>query len=193
MLTKSQLRTHFRSVREQIPPKQKLDAATHAANLFNKQFLKNTSFKIACYLATPEEFETLFIIKKILLANHACYLPWVDTNSKEMKFILYDIGDVLQPNQYSILEPMNHSQTIAPKDLDIVLLPLVAYDLQGNRLGMGAGYYDKALAFLKESTQKSPLILGIGYEAQLAENIPADPWDVKLHGVLTEKEIKRFL
>ncbi|NND44678.1 MAG: 5-formyltetrahydrofolate cyclo-ligase [Xanthomonadales bacterium] len=73
---------------------------------------------------------------------------------------------------------------VAVQDLDIVLLPLVAWDRAGARLGMGAGYYDRYLAPV--AGHLSPLRIGIAYAAQEAKSLPADPWDVPLHGLVCE-------
>jgi 5-formyltetrahydrofolate cyclo-ligase len=71
--------------------------------------------------------------------------------------------------------------------LDVILMPLVAFDGQGNRLGMGAGYYDRTLAFLRHRRHwRKPRIIGLAYEFQRMPALPAEPWDVPLDGIITE-------
>lgn len=74
--------------------------------------------------------------------------------------------------------------------LNIVLLPLVAWDRYGNRLGMGAGYYDRFLSPVSKLDR--PLRAGVAYSVQRAEELPADPWDVPLHGLLCEEGWQGF-
>lgn len=89
----------------------------------------------------------------------------------------------MSPNRYGIPEPTG-TQEINLLDMDLVLLPLVGWDRSGSRLGMGAGFYDRALQpFAQES---SPLRVGIAYQLQKVPRLPAEPWDIRLHGVLSE-------
>jgi len=104
-----------------------------------------------------------------------------------MEFAMYHDGDPLSLNRYQILEP--HSQPFLIEKLDIVLLPLVAFDEMGNRLGRGGGYYDRTFF---AHAQGKPFLLGLGYEEQGTRQLPNDPWDVKLDGVLTEHRLILF-
>ncbi len=89
----------------------------------------------------------------------------------------------LDRNFFGIEEP-GAGEAVLPQNLDLVLLPLVAWDKCGRRLGMGAGYYDRALAAVADRSH--PLRVGIAYEVQKVPELPADPWDVHLHQVITE-------
>ena len=72
-------------------------------------------------------------------------------------------------------------------------MPLVGFDLNGYRLGMGGGFYDTSLAYLRRrSAWKKPFLMGIAYECQKVETLPRDPWDIPLDAVLTEKKLYRF-
>jgi 5-formyltetrahydrofolate cyclo-ligase len=89
----------------------------------------------------------------------------------------------LDRNFFGIEEP-GEGEVALPQDLDLVLLPLVAWDEYGRRLGMGAGYYDRALEPVADRSH--PLRVGIAYEVQKVLQLPADPWDVRLHQLITE-------
>ncbi len=115
-----------------------------------------------------------------------CYLPVLDAD-KQLAFFRYDKRDPLKENQYGIPEPVNRDAQIAAVDLDLVILPLLAFDEHGNRLGTGGGYYDRTFSVLHDKQQKKPFMLGVGYALQQADNLPADEWDIRLDGVLTEK------
>jgi len=118
-----------------------------------------------------------------------CYLPRVGQNKPGLlHFVEYLKDDKLQTGSFGILEPIFDPQKIIePDDLDLVLMPLVAFDHQGNRLGTGGGYYDRTFA------QASQLLLiGVAYACQEVPQIEASSHDVKLHGVVTEKEFRMF-
>jgi len=83
--------------------------------------------------------------------------------------------------------PAEHDST---RWLDLVLVPLVGFDADGNRLGMGAGFYDRHFAFLRHrSAWRRPLLIGLGFELQRVDRLPAGPHDVPLWGVVTERRI----
>jgi 5-formyltetrahydrofolate cyclo-ligase len=92
-------------------------------------------------------------------------------------------GHRLKPNRFGILEP-EASDRIRLSDIDLVLLPLVAWDELGGRLGMGASFYDRLLQPVSELPR--PLRVGVGYQVQRAERLPIDPWDVRLHMMISE-------
>jgi 5-formyltetrahydrofolate cyclo-ligase len=121
-------------------------------------------------------------------AGKVCYLP-VLADMKTLQFVQYEQDDELQPNQYSIYEPVNHAHAIQPERLDMVIVPLVAFDEQGNRIGTGGGYYDRTFAFMYMHPPRAPFLLGLGYDVQQSQDCQPDPWDIKLNGILTESKL----
>jgi len=110
---------------------------------------------------------------------------------KSLWFIRYVKNDALKQNQFAIFEPVDHSNKLSADELDMVLAPLVAFDSSGQRLGTGGGYYDRTFCNL-DVTNKKPLMIGLAYQAQEAESIPHEPWDIKLDGVITEQGFTGF-
>lgn len=108
------------------------------------------------------------------------YLPAVGHAGK-MHFAPWPRGARLRRNRYGIPEPVGGRRASAAL-LDLVLMPLVAFDRQGNRLGMGGGYYDRALA----ARRRRPMRIGVAFALQEAAAIPAQPWDVPVEAVITE-------
>lgn len=100
-----------------------------------------------------------------------------------ISFHMWTTGDALEPNRYGILEPVDAPE-IPLVRIDLMLIPLVGWDRAGNRLGMGASYYDRALQPLTGNHR--PIRTGVAYSAQETAQIPVDPWDVRLHVMLTE-------
>lgn len=144
---------------------------------------------IACYLSYQYEFLTSPIIEAIWHAKKQCYIPMLskDEKSKELTFVKYGYGDGLRFNRFNILEPAHPSDSIPCQALQLVIAPLLAFDSDGNRLGSGGGFYDTTFAFMKEVQAEQPTIIGLGYAAQQANELPADVWDIHLIGALTEK------
>lgn len=187
--TKTDIRKHFREISRSISSSFRTEAAHLAASrLVNLPSFKESK-RIACYLANAQEFDTSPIIEAIWQAKKQCYVPVLcEENEKTLFFELYQYGDALHLNRYSILEPVNLTRKIAPEHLDLVILPLIAFDQLGHRLGTGGGYYDRTFAFLHAHPYKKPIMMGLGYAAQQAESLPSDPWDILLECVLTECE-----
>lgn len=170
-----------------------------------------TSEAIAFYWPNDGEIDPMPLLEAAYLSGKQCFLP-VLQNEKNLAFIEYQPEDALIPNRFGIMEPnasneRNEShkrQTLPPHLLDLVMVPLVAFDRFGQRLGRGAGYYDKTFAFtrnvdnkenLKKVNNKSewnrPILLGLGYEFQQVEALPQESWDIVLYGVATDENFYR--
>ena len=135
------------------------------------------------------------LIQIIWRSRKNCCLPVLASDQENyLQFIAYQENDVLQTNRYHILEPeFDPARVIALMDINVVFVPLTAFDNQGYRLGSGGGYYDRTFAFLNSQQRPSvPFLIGVGFAEQQVENLPHDGWDVKLDGVLTEKEFLKF-
>jgi len=89
----------------------------------------------------------------------------------------------LVANRYGIAEPCG-TEDVRTGDIDLVLVPLVGWDRAGGRLGMGAGFYDRL--FRPYAKLEKPLRIGVAYDLQGLPGVPRDPWDIPLHGLLTE-------
>lgn len=95
-------------------------------------------------------------------------------------------------NRFGILEPAAIGAPMPAKQFDVVLVPLVAFDRAGNRLGMGAGFYDRAMAFrLNNPKTLRPLLVGLAHHFQEVNSLNAQAWDVPLDVILTDRELIR--
>src|SRR5690606_2494135 len=112
-------------------------------------------------------------------------------DDRTLRFGPWRAGDPLLQNRYGIPEPdLSPDACLAAADLDLVLLPLTAFDRRGNRLGSGAGYYDRSFAFLAGRPRPArPLLVGIGYAFQESAALDPAAWDVPLDYVATEREL----
>ena len=103
-------------------------------------------------------------------------------------------GDPLVPNRFAIPEPVPRRRPPHhARQLDLLLVPLVAFDARGNRLGMGGGYYDRTLAYLGHRTHwRRPRVVGLAHALQRVDALPKNAWDIPVDGVITEREMHRF-
>lgn len=145
------------------------------------------SVKVAGYLALGNEVKLDSVLHAARLQQCLTYVPIVQA---ENTMVFSPINDdiPLVKNQYGILEPkLTLSDCIPASELDVVLVPLVGFDEQCQRMGMGGGYYDRAFAHKRQDKAAKPLLIGVAYEVQSTRSVLADWWDVPLDMVVTEK------
>ncbi|MGN1280437.1 MAG: 5-formyltetrahydrofolate cyclo-ligase [Succinivibrio sp.] len=137
---------------------------------------------VGSYLSMGGELSTV-PVNEYVMQNHILGLPFMDVHVKgHMDFYLYRKGDPLIENRFHILEPENISDNLlSPDKFEALIVPLVAFDQKGNRLGMGGGYYDRML----KKVSARCLIIGVAYDFQELENVPVEKWDMPLHEIIT--------
>jgi len=183
------------SLRQQ---RQKLDSSTRklaAANAATR-LIQTTAFLnsqcIAYYVSDEGELDPTPIIKCAEQLGKKLFLPFMPSDrTKPLRFYPYSSKEPLQENKLGILEPILQDKTpVKLQKLDLVLVPIVGFDNKLNRMGRGAGYYDRTFAFIKERPHaKRPLLIGLAYEFQKVAHIDAKPWDVPVDFVVTEERV----
>ena len=156
----------------------------------NRIFL--SSRRIACYFPCNGEVDLLPLVEQAWAMGKTCYLPVLDRlRNDQLLFAPFRKGDALYKNHLGIPEPtISRRHLLTARQLDLILTPLVAFDTQGNRLGMGGGFYDRTLDFLRlRHHWMKPRVYGVAYEFQKVDHITPEPWDVPLHGVITESTV----
>ncbi|OGW74836.1 MAG: 5-formyltetrahydrofolate cyclo-ligase [Nitrospirae bacterium RIFOXYB2_FULL_43_5] len=141
---------------------------------------------ILFYASFRSEVDTIEMIKISLGQGKRAVLPKVDKKNKMLK--LYEIKDINEfaKGYIGILEPsVSEERLTGLDDIGLVIIPGTAFDISGNRLGYGAGFYDRLLAGIKN---KIPVIAP-AYEEQVVENIPSEPHDVKVTKIVTDKRV----
>lgn len=130
-------------------------------------------------------------IRPLFTALHGegmrCALPVVAGKAMPLLFRRWCPGDALASAAFGLAEPSSNAQAVDPR---VLLIPLLAVDVAGNRLGYGAGYYDRTLAELR--ARGSVTAVGIAFEAQRVAALPVDGYDQKLDWLVTEQSVTRF-
>jgi 5-formyltetrahydrofolate cyclo-ligase len=136
---------------------------------------------LALYWPADGEPDIRGLARHARLRGKRVYLPVVG-HAGVMRFAPWPDVSRLRRNRYGIPEPTGRRRVSAAR-LDLVVMPLVAFDSRGHRLGMGGGYYDRALA----QRRRRPFRVGAAFAFQQAPQIPAMPWDIPLDLVITER------
>ena len=139
--------------------------------------------KIAFYLAQDGEISLLPLIALCLRLGRECYLPVLrDTDDGQLGFARWIPGSAMSVNQFGIAEPYIPPQRLlSAEDLDLIFMPLVAFDASGHRLGMGGGYYDRSLAACyanKPGHRNRPYLVATAHDIQCVPDIPVEQWDI---------------
>ena len=151
--------------------------------------IENTIKEVGLYYPIFNEISPLVFIKYFKDNNITTALPVVDINSNSMVFKKWFKKEKLQKSHIGTYEPLLTNKTIFPQ---IIVVPMLMFDRKLNRLGYGAGYYDKLISTLKryfDKKQKNFITIGLAYSEQETKSIPYESHDQKLDFIVTEKEI----
>jgi len=188
------LRRQLRAARRALSPaEQRAHALVIAARIARDPRMRRAR-RIALYVAADGEVDPMPL--QALLPGHSrrWYLPVLRGHAAgRLWFVRWRKRDRLRDNRFGIPEPVRRRRHIQPAHaLDLVLAPLVGFDADGCRLGMGGGFYDRTLAFLRQRRHwRRPLLVGLAHECQRLEHIEPSDWDVPLDAVVTESRVYR--
>ena len=182
----------MRRRRKVLSPPERDALGARLARVAARESLVRTSQRIAAYLPVNGEMDPRPLMDHLWSLGKTLYLPVLASfPERSLWFASYRPGDPLVNNRFGIPEPTRiHPRRASAVFLDLVLLPLVAFDTTGNRLGMGGGYYDHCFAFIKRRRHwRKPRLMGMAYEFQRLPVIDSGPWDVPLDAVATEQRV----
>jgi len=189
MTTRDAIRRQMRQQRRALSAAESRRAAAALSQHLGNSALFRRSDHIAFYLANDGELDLRPLIERAWDMGKTCYLPVLSPAfHNRLWFARYEQDTPLVENCFHIPEPAARWREARPAwALDLVLTPLVAFDLAGNRLGMGGGFYDRTLAYLRRrKVWHQPHLMGIAHEFQRVASLPHAPWDVPLHGIATD-------
>ena len=174
---RNQLRQQIRKTRANLTALQQQQAEDSITQQALALIEERNAQHIALYISFDGEISTDKLIQILWAQGKQVYLPVLHPfNPNHLLFLRYLPDTPMLKNKFGIWEPKLNVQSVLPlEELDILFTPLVAFDKQGNRLGMGGGFYDRTL----QHWQKSPFIpVGLAHQCQQVEQLPTEVWDV---------------
>ena len=189
------LRRSLRALRRSLPRDERQKAERAIGNALRHLKVLRRGHRVAVYLAMPGEVNLRETIEAGWRAGCLLYAPRITSRRRgTMGFLPLPPGARMRynPNAFDIAEPVASATVhITPRNLDTVLVPVVGFDRHGNRLGMGAGYYDRALRHLRGGSRRwrRPRLVGLAFACQEVESIVPSAWDIPLDIVVTERGI----
>lgn len=190
---RQQIRQQIRAQRRELSQAERESAAIQLSHqILRSRYFRNSQH-IALYLANDGEIDPFYLMHAIWQQGKQCYLPVLGLRpGNRLWFIPYEPDTPLMNNRFGIPEPIhsNRDRLLKPHSLDLICMPLVAFDQLGNRLGMGGGFYDRTLSFLKQRhSWHKPRLLGLAYEFQQQHALAGEQWDVPLDAIATEQHV----
>lgn len=185
------IRHNCKTVRRDLPITKQYQNSLNCTNFLIKIHKVQRAKKIAVYMARDGELDLTPLISLLQRAGKLIYLPVLHPYQRKLWFARYSSSKQLHLNRFSIPEPnINQHDKRTARFLDVVLVPLVAFDANCHRLGMGGGFYDKTFAYqLIRRTWRRPHLIGIAHECQRVEMLPIRNWDVPMTMIITEAKV----
>lgn len=184
-MNKSIIRKDILSLRNKLKKEEKNKSDEIIFDLLVKSSMYKKANKIYIYISYNNEVDTNRIIKYSLNNNKIIYVPKINLQNKTMKAVRIHNFSELIVNKYGILEPSIVDKNNIGLDFDLIIMPGVAFDKDGNRIGYGGGYYDKYISHLSKDINK----VALAYSFQLVNNIEAEEHDIKVNYIITDKKI----
>lgn len=189
-VARRELRAALRERRRAVSAAERITAAERIAEHVDRALPLRAGQRIALYLALDEELDTAPLASLARSRGCLLYLPRID-DYRSRRLTFRRETATLTRNRFGILEPVGR-ETLNVRWLQTVFVPLVAFDSRGMRLGMGAGFYDRALAWrLGRTAWRGPRLVGLAYAFQQVPEIPAEAHDVRLDAVVTDLGVIR--
>lgn len=188
------LRRQLRKRRATLPVTEQKHCSARAVNHLQRSNLFRSARNIALYLPVRGEIDPS-ALPRYGRRGQKFYLPVLSLYKPNgLIFVEWTQQTRFRHNRFRIPEPYTrHRQLKSARHMDLVIMPLVAFDNSGNRLGMGGGFYDRSFAFKNGGKPRSrPLLMGIAYQFQQVSNLPKRVWDVALDTVVTETQLKKL-
>ncbi|ACO80842.1 5-formyltetrahydrofolate cyclo-ligase-like protein [Azotobacter vinelandii CA] len=189
-LSRAQLRRLLRERRRALDPHRQRQAARRLYRQLAQHPLFRRSRHLALYLPNDGEIDPGLLLAAAQRRGKATYLPVLNAwPATRMVFQRVHSGEPLLPNRFRIREPHpNRARQRKVWTLDLLLMPLVGFDAEGGRLGMGGGFYDRSLAYrARHRYCRKPVLLGLAHECQKVDRLALASWDVPLAATVTDR------
>jgi 5-formyltetrahydrofolate cyclo-ligase len=190
---KESLRKQLRAQRRSLSDSDYRRHSLAAARALVRLRMFSSGKRVALYLPFDREVDTSALIRAARQRGVQIFVPVIsDRRHRRLRF--FRLTAKTTPGTFGISIPHRRSNPVSPQWLDLIVIPLVGFDSTGARLGMGGGYYDRALAFRRRrSLWKGPYLAGLAFDCQRTALKFADEWDIQLDCLATESGVKQFL
>jgi len=187
---KDKVRKPLLALRAQLSKSEQQEKSAQIVEYIKRSNVFMQSKKIAFYHAVRGEADPQSLFNTTN-DNQQFYLPLLSSDKNQgLVFAPIDKNTQYKNNPFSIPEPIvDTHELLDATELDLVIMPLLGFDLTGNRLGMGGGYYDRCFSF-KHSNMIKPILIGFAYDFQKIESLIAEPWDIGLDMIATESSLR---
>jgi len=190
MYSHDEMRQYNRKRRAGLSPQQLVRSSQALAQKIIALDGYRQAQRLAVYFAVNGEIGLDPVIDHALAAGKQVYLPNLDRQS--LRFSPYFRAQKMRINKFRLPEPdVGDDYMLQPAELDLVLAPLVVFDEDCNRIGMGGGFYDRSFAMRKSPQVSAPVLVGVAHDLQKVEQIVPEDWDVRLDMVVTDEAIYR--
>ncbi len=194
--SRRELRAELRRRRRALTQKQRREAGARLCRHLRRLPEVQRARRVALYLPNDGEIDPTPLIDWLRRRGARAYLPVLKPLSRNrLWFVHYHPDTPMVTNRYGIPEPQarhgaHRARRLPAWALDLILLPLVGFDEQGQRMGMGGGFYDRSLAFTRRPGPR-PRLIGLAHECQRVASLPAASWDVPLDAIVSDARVIR--
>ena len=150
--------------------------------IINSEIYKKSK-KIFTYISFGSEVDTIKLINYSFSNNKEVYVPKINKQTKDMIALKIHNFNNMSVDKWGIIEPKSVDKTNIGTDFDLIIMPGIAFDKQGNRVGYGGGYYDKYISKLNNTSN----LLALAYDFQMIQDIESESHDIKVDFILTNK------
>ena len=186
--TKSEFRDYITKKKEALSlvEKREMDNAIYETIINSHEFIN--AKMIFIYISFGKEVDTHNIIEHAVASGKEVCVPRVISRLKGMRALKINSLDELELSNYGILEPKDNSEEVSVENMDLAVIPGLAFDLQGGRIGYGGGFYDRFFSNADINIKK----IALAYEFQILEGIPLEDHDIAIDGIITENSFKNI-
>jgi 5-formyltetrahydrofolate cyclo-ligase len=182
MKNKKLLRDHARVQRSSLSPAEILEKSGRICR--NVMDVLDGTNPLLVYASKPHEVNTRVLIEHFIAQGKTVVVPIIEKDTKTLRLSYLHDPAVLQDSTFNVPEPVGHEIPALPSDVKAVIIPMLAFDKKGNRLGYGSGYYDRFLSSHPHITR-----IGLAFACQEVEEIPADATDAGMDIIVTDTTI----